>query len=119
MVGHVEKMSEIIAQLVEEAAGEQYRCSCGLYGPKVPKLKLKEAADVAAILMKSVKQPAEAATIISIQSTWWRVVRLCPTGGSKADEGLRFSTGVWRSEPRRHGGVKCWATLNRRYWPLR
>ncbi len=67
MVGHVEKMSEIIAQLVEEAAGEQYRCSCGLYGPKVPKLKLKEAADVAAILMKSVKQPAEAATIISIQ----------------------------------------------------
>jgi len=67
MVGHVEKMSEIIAQLVEEAAGEQYRCSCGLYGPKVPKLKLKEAADVAAILMKSVKQPAEAATIIPIQ----------------------------------------------------
>ena len=33
----------------------------------MPKLKLKEAADVAAILMKSVKQPAEAATIIPIQ----------------------------------------------------
>ena len=42
MVGHVEKMSEIIAQLVE-AAGEQYRCSRGLYGPKVPKLKLRSA----------------------------------------------------------------------------
>ena len=36
MVGHVEKMSEIIAQLVEEAGGEQYRCSeCGSFGPKV------------------------------------------------------------------------------------
>ncbi len=36
MVGHVEKMSEIIAQLVEEARGEQYRCpQCGSFGPKV------------------------------------------------------------------------------------
>ncbi len=35
MVGHVEKMSEIIA-LVEEAGGEQYRCpQCGSFGPKV------------------------------------------------------------------------------------
>ncbi len=35
MVGHVEKMSEIIAQLVEEAGGEQYRCpQCGSFGPK-------------------------------------------------------------------------------------
>ncbi len=36
MVGHVEKMSKIIAQLVEEAGGEQYRCpECGSFGPKV------------------------------------------------------------------------------------
>ncbi len=36
MVGQVEKMSEIIAQLVEEARGEQYRCpQCGSFGPKV------------------------------------------------------------------------------------
>ncbi len=36
MVGHVEKMSKIIAQLVEEAGGEQYRCpQCGSFGPKV------------------------------------------------------------------------------------
>ncbi len=35
MVGHVEKMSGTIAQLVEEA-GEQYRCpQCGSFGPKV------------------------------------------------------------------------------------
>ncbi len=35
MVGHVEKMSEIIAQLVDEAGGEQYRCpQCGSFGPK-------------------------------------------------------------------------------------
>ncbi len=35
MVGH-EKMSKIIAQLVEEAGGEQYRCpQCGSFGPKV------------------------------------------------------------------------------------
>ena len=34
MVGHVEKMSKIIAQLVEEAGGEQYRCpQCGSFGP--------------------------------------------------------------------------------------
>ncbi len=36
MVGHVEKLSEIIAQLVEEAGGEQYRCTCGVLGPKRP-----------------------------------------------------------------------------------
>ncbi len=36
MVGHVEKMSKIIAQLVEEAGGEQYGCpQCGSFGPKV------------------------------------------------------------------------------------
>ena len=36
MVGHVEKMSDIIEQLVEEAGGEQYRCpQCGSFGPKV------------------------------------------------------------------------------------
>ncbi len=36
MIGHVEKMSKIIAQLVEEAGGEQYRCpQCGSFGPKV------------------------------------------------------------------------------------
>ncbi len=35
MVGHVEKMSGTIAQLVEEA-GEQYRCpQSGSFGPKV------------------------------------------------------------------------------------
>jgi len=68
VTGHIEKLSTIMGNLVEEAGGEQYRCpQCGRFGPKVPKLKLKEAADVAAILMKSVKQPAEAATIIPIQ----------------------------------------------------
>ncbi len=67
MVGHVEKMSKIIEQLVEDAGGEQYRCTCGVLGPKVPKLKLKEATEVAAILMKSVKQPSDAATVIPIQ----------------------------------------------------
>ncbi len=36
MVGHVEKMSKVIEQLVEEAGGEQYRCpQCGSFGPKV------------------------------------------------------------------------------------
>ena len=39
MVGHVEKMSDIIADLVEQAGGEQHRCAnCGAMGPKVPKL---------------------------------------------------------------------------------
>ncbi len=68
MVGHVEKMSDIIADLVEQAAGEQHRCAnCGAMGPKVPKLKLKEATEVAAILMRAVKQPDTAATIVPIQ----------------------------------------------------
>ncbi len=68
MVGHVEKMSDIIADLVEQAGGEQHRCtSCGAFGPKVPKLKLKEATEVAAILMRSVKQPDSATTVIPIQ----------------------------------------------------
>ena len=67
MVGHVEKMSDIIADLVEQAGGEQYRCTCGVLGPKVPKLKLKEATEVAAILMRAVKQPDTAVTVIPIQ----------------------------------------------------
>ena len=68
MVGHVEKMSKIIEQLVEDAGGEQWRCpQCGSFGPKVPKLKLKEATEVAAMLMKAVRQPPDAATIVPIQ----------------------------------------------------
>ena len=36
MVGHVGKISKIIAQLVEEAGGEQERCpQFGSFGPKV------------------------------------------------------------------------------------
>ena len=67
MLGHVEKMSEIIGQLVEDAGGEQYRCACGLFGPKVPKLGLKETADVQRLLMQAVKETVEAATVIPIQ----------------------------------------------------
>ena len=68
MVGHVEKMSAIIGDLVELAGGEQHRCAnCGAFGPKVPKLKLKEATEVAAILMRAVKQPDTAVTVIPIQ----------------------------------------------------
>ncbi len=67
MIGHVEKMSKIIEQLVEDAGGEQYRCTCGVLGPKVPKLKLKEATEVAAILRRSVKQPDAATTVVPIQ----------------------------------------------------
>ena len=64
----MEKMSDIIADLVEQAGGEQHRCAnCGALGPKVPKLKLKEATEVAAILMRSVKQPDSATTIVPIQ----------------------------------------------------
>ncbi len=68
MVGHVEKMSAIIADLVEQASGEQHRCaSCGAFGPKVPKLKLKEATEVAALMMRSIKQPDSATTVVPIQ----------------------------------------------------
>ena len=68
MVGHVEKMSAIIGDLVKQAGGEQHRCAnCGAMGPKVPKLKLKEATEVAAILMRAVKPHDTAATIVPIQ----------------------------------------------------
>jgi len=34
--GHIEKLSKIMGNLVEEAGGEQYRCQqCGSFGPKV------------------------------------------------------------------------------------
>lgn len=46
MTCHIEKLSEIMGRLVEEAGGEQYRCpQCGSFGPKRPKLGLKDAAD--------------------------------------------------------------------------
>ena len=48
VVGHVEKLSTIIGHLVEQAGGKQYRCTCGVLGPKVPKLGLKDAARRAA-----------------------------------------------------------------------
>ncbi len=67
VTGHIEKLSDILGQLVDEAGGEQYRCSCGRLGPKVPKLKLKEATEVAAIMMRAVKQPDTAVTVIPIQ----------------------------------------------------
>ncbi len=36
VAGHIEKLSTIMGQLVEEAGGEQYRCpQCGSFGPKV------------------------------------------------------------------------------------
>ncbi len=36
VTGHIEKLSAIMGQLVEEAGGEQYRCTqCGSFGPKV------------------------------------------------------------------------------------
>ena len=35
VAGHIEKLSELVGRLVEEADGEQYRCTCGVLGPKV------------------------------------------------------------------------------------
>ena len=36
VAGHIEKLSAIMGQLVEEAGGEQYRCpQFGSFGPKV------------------------------------------------------------------------------------
>ena len=67
VTGHIEKLSAIMGQLVDEAGGKQYRCSCGLLGPKRPKLALREAADVLRLLMAAVKKPGEAATVVPIQ----------------------------------------------------
>ena len=36
VTGHIEKLSTIMGNLVEEAGGEQYRCTqCASFGPKV------------------------------------------------------------------------------------
>jgi len=36
VTGHIEKLSAIMGQLVEEAGGEQYRCpQCGSFRPKM------------------------------------------------------------------------------------
>ena len=68
VVGHVEKLSTIIGHLVVEARGEQYRCpECGCFGPKVPKLGLKDAADVLRLLKAAIARPGEAATVVPIQ----------------------------------------------------
>ncbi len=67
ITGHIEKLTGIMGDLVEAAGGEQWRCSCGLMGPKQPKLQLKEAADVVRLLLAAVKDPGEGATVIPIQ----------------------------------------------------
>ena len=67
VTGHVEKLSAIVGQLVDEAKGEQYRCSCGLLGPKRPKLRCGRPADVLRLLMAAVKEPGDTATIVPIQ----------------------------------------------------
>ncbi len=67
VTGHVEKLSKLVGQLVDEAKGEQYRCSCGLWGPKRPKLALREAADVLRLLMAAEKKPGDTTTDIPIQ----------------------------------------------------
>ncbi len=47
LTGHLEQLSWIIGRLLEAAEGEQHRCArCGSFGPKVPMVGLREAADV-------------------------------------------------------------------------
>ena len=47
LTGHVEQLSGMVSRLLEAAEGEQYRCPrCGSFGPKVPTVGLREAADV-------------------------------------------------------------------------
>ncbi len=47
LTGHVERLSGMVSRLLEAAEGEQYRCArCGSFGPKVPTVGLREAADV-------------------------------------------------------------------------
>ena len=67
ITGHIEKLTGIMGDLVDLATGEQYRCTCGVLGPKQPKLQLKEAADVVRLLLAAVKDPGEGATVIPIQ----------------------------------------------------
>lgn len=67
VTGHIEKLSAIMGQLVDEAGGEQYRCTCGVLGPKVSKMGLKDAAAVVQMLMTALKEPGDMATIVPIQ----------------------------------------------------
>ncbi|HDZ36785.1 MAG TPA: hypothetical protein ENH62_00550 [Marinobacter sp.] len=61
LLGSAEKLTAIIDGVVEQAGGKQYRCSCGLFGPKVPRLSLREATDAAAVLMRAARDQSEVA----------------------------------------------------------
>ena len=68
VTGHIEKLSTIMGRLVEEAGGEQYRCTQrGAFGPKCSKVGLRDAAAVVQVLMTAVKDLGEMATVIPIQ----------------------------------------------------
>ncbi len=119
LVAELEGAAKDLSALLEtarESDGDRLRCkNCGSFIPGISKLKLGDILSVIRELRAILPAQYEHEGLPPIQVNVVAVGRLCPTGGSKADEGLRFSTGVWRSEPRRHGGVKCWARLNRRY----
>ena len=67
MAGYAEKFLGLVGQMLEQLGGEQYRCACGLYGPKVLKATLREVADVAVKFAEAAKDKGEAATVIPIQ----------------------------------------------------
>ena len=94
VTGHIERLSEIMGRLVEEAGGEQYRClQCGSFGPKRPKLGLKDAADVVRLLMAAVKEPGEAAVVIPIQVGGRGSGRALQGGARRPAPGCRRGSG--------------------------
>jgi len=68
LTGHIESLAKIMGRLLEEADGEQYRCTqCGAFGPKCSKVGLRDAAAVVQVLMTAIKDLGETATVIPIQ----------------------------------------------------
>ena len=68
IIGHRENLLGILGEVLEDARGEQYRCPCGLFGPKQSKFSLNEIVDAVMKLEKG-KGLAGATVVVPFQIT--------------------------------------------------
>jgi len=64
MAGYAQKGLDLLGVALEQMGGEQYRCACGLYGPKVLKATVRELADLVVKFAEAAKDKEVASTVI-------------------------------------------------------